>query len=193
MTRRVPWRACAEPPTLRMPWKFCSYHRIAGTPEAASGLPEMTSHSRVRKSSITSFTAAAVPIRAWAMECSQGSPKVKTRDIKEPPTDFRKDNGCAIRQVCARFVGTLPGDGSADECQRCDGGGGPHGTPLRLGTRSNQGRRAPRGAPLHGGRQRQIRGSVPSHGARVLEVRIHLPPAVSLRTFGSSAGEARMQ
>ena len=41
------------------------------------------------------------------------------------------------------------------------------------------GRRAPRGAPLHGGRQRQIRGSVPSHGARVLEVRIHLPPAKS--------------
>src|SRR6516165_3160995 len=57
---------------------------------------------------------------------------------------------------------------------------GPHGTPLRLGTRSRHGRRAPRGAPLHGGRQRQIRGSVPSHGARVLEVRIHLPPAVSL-------------
>jgi hypothetical protein len=26
---------------------------------------------------------------------------------------------------------------------------------------------------------RQIRGSVPSHGARVLEVRIHLPPADS--------------
>jgi len=59
------------------------------------------------------------------------------------------------------------------------GGGGPHGTPLRLGTRSRHGRRAPRGAPLHGGRQRQIRGSVPSHGARVLEVRIHLPPADS--------------
>ena len=38
----------------------------------------------------------------------------------------------------------------------------------------------PGGAPLHGGRQRQIRGSVPSHGARVLEVRIHLPPARSL-------------
>ena len=37
---------------------------------------------------------------------------------------------------------------------------------------------APR-APLHAGRQRQIRGSVPSHGARVLEVRIHLPPADS--------------
>jgi hypothetical protein len=60
------------------------------------------------------------------------------------------------------------------------GGGGPHGTPLRLGTRSRHGRRAPRGAPLHGGRQRQIRGSVPSHGARVLEVRIHLPPGESL-------------
>jgi len=59
------------------------------------------------------------------------------------------------------------------------GGGGPHGTPLRLGTRSRHGRRAPRGAPLHGGRQRQIRGSVPSHGARVPEVRIHLPPAGS--------------
>src|SRR5215469_16846424 len=59
------------------------------------------------------------------------------------------------------------------------GGGGPHGTPLRLGTRSRHGRRAPRGAPLHGGRQRQIRGSVPSRGARVLEVRIHLPPAES--------------
>jgi hypothetical protein len=28
---------------------------------------------------------------------------------------------------------------------------------------------------------------VPSHGARVLEVRIHLPPAKSLRTFGSGA------
>jgi hypothetical protein len=51
--------------------------------------------------------------------------------------------------------------------------------PLRLGTRSRHGRWAPRGAPLHGGRQQQIRGSVPSHGARVLEVRIHLPPAVS--------------
>src|SRR5262244_2511881 len=59
------------------------------------------------------------------------------------------------------------------------GGGGPHGTPLRLGTRSRHARRAPRGAPLHGGRQRQIRGSVPSRGARVLEVRIHLPPAES--------------
>ena len=59
------------------------------------------------------------------------------------------------------------------------GGGGPHGTPLRLGTRSRHGRPAPRGAPLHGGRQRQIRGSVPSHGARVLEVRIRLPPALS--------------
>jgi hypothetical protein len=35
------------------------------------------------------------------------------------------------------------------------------------------------GAPLHGGRQRQIRGAVPSHGARVLEVRMHLPPAAS--------------
>src|ERR1700745_601569 len=57
--------------------------------------------------------------------------------------------------------------------------GGPHGTPLRLVTRSRHGRRAPRGAPLHGGRQRQIRGSVPSHGARGLEVRIHLPPARS--------------
>jgi hypothetical protein len=48
--------------------------------------------------------------------------------------------------------------------------------PLRLGTRSRHGRWAPRGAPLHGGRQQQIRGSVPSHGARVLEVRIRLPP-----------------
>ena len=46
------------------------------------------------------------------------------------------------------------------------GGGGPHGIPLRLGTRSRHGRRAPRGEPLHGGRQRQIRGSVPSHRAR---------------------------
>src|SRR5215469_15547698 len=36
-----------------------------------------------------------------------------------------------------------------------------------------------RAAPLHGGRQRQIRGPVPSYGARVLEVRIHLPPAES--------------
>ena len=62
------------------------------------------------------------------------------------------------------------------------GGGEPHGTPLRLGTPCRHGRRAPRGAPLHGGRQRQIRGSVPSHGARVLEVRIHLPPAESLQT-----------
>ena len=35
-----------------------------------------------------------------------------------------------------------------------------------------------RRAPLCGW-QRQIRGSVPSHGARVLEVRIHLPPADS--------------
>src|SRR5215472_10834025 len=34
-------------------------------------------------------------------------------------------------------------------------GGGPRGTPLRLGTRSRHGRRAPRGAPLHGGRQQQ--------------------------------------
>src|SRR6516165_1821307 len=58
-------------------------------------------------------------------------------------------------------------------------GGGPRGTPLYLGTRSRHGRRAPRGAPLHGGRQQQIRGSVPSLGARVLEVRIHLPPADS--------------
>src|SRR6201987_2365575 len=66
------------------------------------------------------------------------------------------------------------------------GGGGPHGTPLRLGTQSHHGRRAPRGAPLHGGRQRQIRGSVPSHGAPVLAVRIHLPPAVSLPTSGSA-------
>jgi hypothetical protein len=63
-------------------------------------------------------------------------------------------------------------------------GGGPHGTPLRLGTRSRHGRRAPRGAPLHGGRQQQIRGSVPSLGARVLEVRIHFPPAVSQANFG---------
>jgi hypothetical protein len=38
------------------------------------------------------------------------------------------------------------------------------------------------------GQQRQIRGSVPSLVARVLEVRIHLPPAVSLRTFGSGGG-----
>src|SRR5262244_428076 len=30
-------------------------------------------------------------------------------------------------------------------------GGGPHGTPLRLGTQSRHARRAPRGAPLHGG------------------------------------------
>ena len=50
---------------------------------------------------------------------------------------------------------------------------GPHGTPLRLGTRSRHGRRAPRGAPLHDGRQRQIRGSVPSHSAR--------PPAIGPR------------
>src|SRR6516225_7137118 len=65
-------------------------------------------------------------------------------------------------------------------------GGGPRGTPLYLGTRSRHGRRAPRGAPLHGGRQQQIRGSVPSLGARVLEVRIHLPPPKSQRTFGSA-------
>src|SRR6516164_7965041 len=58
-------------------------------------------------------------------------------------------------------------------------GGGPRGAPLRLRTGSRHGRRAPRGAPLHGGRQQQIRGSVPSLGARVLEVRIHLPPADS--------------
>src|SRR6516164_9367744 len=58
-------------------------------------------------------------------------------------------------------------------------GGGPRGAPLRLRTGSRHGRRAPRGAPLHGGRQQQIRGSVPSLGARVLEVRIHLPPATS--------------
>src|ERR1700757_552155 len=68
------------------------------------------------------------------------------------------------------------------------GGGGRHGTPLRLGTRSRHGRRAPRGAPLHGGRQRQIRGSVPSHGARVLEVRIHLPPAESRANFCTGTG-----
>jgi hypothetical protein len=68
-------------------------------------------------------------------------------------------------------------------------GGGPHGTPLRLGTRSRYGTRAPRGAPLHGGRQRQIRDSVPSHGARVLEVRIHLPPAKSLQTIRSAGGK----
>jgi hypothetical protein len=66
------------------------------------------------------------------------------------------------------------------------GGGEPRGTPLRLGTRSRHGRRAPRGAPLHGGRQRQIRGAVPSHGARVLEVRIHLPPG-ALREKGAVA------
>jgi hypothetical protein len=35
------------------------------------------------------------------------------------------------------------------------------------------------------GRQRQIRGSVPSRGARVLEVRIHLPPAESRTNFGT--------
>src|SRR5262249_37037171 len=58
-------------------------------------------------------------------------------------------------------------------------GGGPHGTPLRLGTRSRHGRRAPRGARLHSGRQQPIPGSVPSLGARVLEVRIPLPPAGS--------------
>src|SRR5262249_24439835 len=46
------------------------------------------------------------------------------------------------------------------------GGGGPHGTPLRLGTRSSHWRRVPRGAPLHGGRQRQIRGSVPAWCSR---------------------------
>src|SRR5215469_3963618 len=69
------------------------------------------------------------------------------------------------------------------------GGAGPHGTSLRLGTRSRHGRRAPRGAPLHGGRQRQIRGSAPSRGARVLEVRIHLPPAKSLRTFSPRAAD----
>ena len=41
------------------------------------------------------------------------------------------------------------------------------------------------------GKARQIRGSVPSHGARVLEVRIHLPPMASpLRTIGSSVGGA---
>ena len=34
---------------------------------------------------------------------------------------------------------------------------------------------------------RQIRGLWPSHDARVLEVRIHLPPAESQQTFGSSA------
>jgi hypothetical protein len=49
-----------------------------------------------------------------------------------------------------------------------------------FGTRSRHGRPAPRGEPLHDGRQRQIRGSVPSHPARVLEVRIHLPPAESV-------------
>jgi hypothetical protein len=40
----------------------------------------------------------------------------------------------------------------------------------------------------------QIRGSVPSHGARVLEVRIHLPPAASrVRTTTSTfhAGERK--
>src|SRR5215469_6638619 len=68
------------------------------------------------------------------------------------------------------------------------GGGGPHGTPLRLGTRSRHARRAPRGAPLHGGRQRQIRGSVPSRGARVLEVRIHLPPAERCYGAGGEDG-----
>src|SRR6516162_4106166 len=62
-------------------------------------------------------------------------------------------------------------------------GGGPRGAPLRLRTGSRHGRRAPRGAPLHGGRQQQIRGSVPSLGARVLEVRIHLPPAESQANF----------
>src|SRR5215469_5626358 len=41
------------------------------------------------------------------------------------------------------------------------------------------------------GRQRQIRGSVPSRGARVLEVRIHLPPAESPQNFRSLARRAR--
>ena len=78
------------------------------------------------------------------------------------------DESCSPANVFARAHFAMGGP---------HGGGGPHGTPLRLGTRSRHGRRAPRGAPLHGGRQRQIRGSVPSHGARVLEVRIDLPPA----------------
>ena len=61
-------------------------------------------------------------------------------------------------------------------------GGGPHGTAAPRSAVSSWEAGA-RGAPLHVGRQRQIRGSVPSLGARVLEVRIHLPPAESrLRT-----------
>jgi len=61
-------------------------------------------------------------------------------------------------------------------------GGGPHGTAAPRSAVSPWEAGA-RGAPLHVGRQRQIRGSVPSLGARVLEVRIHLPPAESrLRT-----------
>ena len=36
--------------------------------------------------------------------------------------------------------------------------------------------------------ERQIRGLVPSHDARVLEVRIHLPPPVSLRTLVPEEG-----
>ena len=43
--------------------------------------------------------------------------------------------------------------------------------------RRPQTRRCGRGFRSSLGRQRQIRGSLPSHGARVLEVRVHLPPA----------------
>jgi hypothetical protein len=61
--------------------------------------------------------------------------------------------------------------------------------PLRLGTRSRDWEAGAPRSVLHGGRPRQIRGSVPSQGARVLEVRSRPPPAASLRTIGPSPEE----
>jgi hypothetical protein len=61
-------------------------------------------------------------------------------------------------RLAARISGGLHGGGAPHFAMGGPHGGGPHGTPLRLGTWSRHGRRAPRGAPLHGARQRQIRG-----------------------------------
>jgi hypothetical protein len=66
----------------------------------------------------------------------------------------------AGRRASGRIAGGLHGGGAPHFAMGGPHRGGPHGTPLRLRTlrtRSRHGRRAPRGAPLHGGRQRQIR------------------------------------
>src|SRR6516162_10908837 len=82
------------------------------------------------------------------------------------PAGFRNGR-TAWRRASRPIAGGLHGSGAPHFAMGGPhGGGGPHGTPLRLGTRSRHGRRVPRGAPLHGGRQRQIRGSVPAWCSR---------------------------